>query len=274
MGRLVDLIGRWRQRVPPDSRLARILDPLASVFNVFRVQRGSTLSMLRFIRHHGVTVGAGPFAGLRYPRSAVLRVLFLVPRLAGTFELELHGVLEKLIRSRPGLLVNIGAADGYYAVGMALRCPDTEVIAYEADPHRSQVCWRVARLNGVEDRVDLRGVCTADALTRLRPPPGTTVICDVDGAEAELIDPAQVGWLRDATLLVEVHEPVVPGVTSMLRERLEGTHSLEWVHPSRRYLMDPGHRMFWATGLSPLQQQMLMSELRPVRTSWLWATPS
>jgi hypothetical protein len=274
MGRLVDLIDRCWRHIPRDSRLARILEPLASMFIVFRVQRGSTRSILRFVRRHGVKVGAGPFAGLKYPRSAVLQVLYLVSRLAGTFELELHGVVETLIRSRPSLLINIGAADGYYAVGMALRCPDADVIAYEANPLRSRVCSRVARLNGVENRLDLRGVCTADALARLDPSPGAVVICDVDGAEAELIDPARVGWLRGAMLLVEVHESLAPGVTSKLRERLQETHSVEWIEPRRRYLADPEHRMFWSTGLSPVQQQMLMSEVRPVRTPWLWATPA
>lgn len=194
--------------------------------------------------------------------------------MAGTYELELHEVVETLIRSRPRLLINIGAADGYYAVGMALRCPDAEVVAYEADPYYARICAQVARLNAVGGRIDLRGSCTAEALAQLNPQPGTAVICDCEGAEAQLIDPTRVGWLRRSTLLVEVHESYDPGLPAKLGERLQGTHSLEWIQPSKRYLADPAYRMFWSTGLSPVQQEMLMSELRPVRTPWLWATPS
>ena len=104
-------------------------------------------------------------------------------------------------------------------------------------------------------------------------PPRPAVICDVDGEEAKIIDPARVGWLRDAMLLVEVHESLSRGVTSTLCERLAETHRLEWIEPSARYLANPEHRMLWSLRLSPVQQRMLISELRIVRTPWLWATP-
>jgi len=169
MRRLDDLIGRCRRHIPRDSRRARIFEPIAWMITF----RGSTRSTLRFIHHHGITVGAGPFAGLRYPRSAVLHVPGLVPRLAGTYELEVRQIVEALARSQPELLINIGAADGYYAVGLALRCPMRNVIAYEADPYRVHVSSHVARLNNVGDRIDLRGVCTVEALARLSPPLGT-----------------------------------------------------------------------------------------------------
>ena len=270
MRRVVDLIDRCNRRIPRDSRRARVFEPLARMLKF----RGTTRFTLRFVRHHGLTVGAGPFAGLRYPRSALLHASGLVTQLAGTYELELHGVVEALVRAQPRLIVNIGAGDGYYLVGMALRCPDAHLVGFEADPYRARVCADLARFNAVTDRLDLRGACTAEGLARLDPPHLTAVICDCDGAEAELIDPAQVGWLRRATLLVEVHEPLEPGVEAKLHERLHRTHSLEWIQPSRRYLADPTSRMLWSLGLSPFQLEMLMSELRPVPTPWLWARPS
>ena len=122
--------------------------------------------------------------------------------------------------------------------------------------------------------MDVRGTCTPAALARLNPPDGSVVICDCDGAEVELIDPVQVGWLRRSTLLVEVHETFAPGAETTLGGRLEGSHALEWIQPTRRYLGDPVNRLLWTTGLSPVQQETLMSELRPVPTPWLWATPS
>jgi hypothetical protein len=247
-----------------------MLRPLWSMLDLFRVQRGSTRAILRFVRRYGFTVRAGPFAGLRYPRSTLLQMPWFVSQLAGTFELELHPVIEGLIAAGPRTVINLGAGDGYYAVGMALRCPDGQVIAYEADPRRFRLCSRVARLNGAS--LDLRGVCTPQALAELDAT-GAAVLCDVEGAEAELIDPERVGWLRTATLLIEVHEALAPGVTESLRERLSPSHSLEWIEPRRRYLADPEYSMFWSLGLSPIQQQMILSELRPVRTPWLWATP-
>src|SRR4051812_47884953 len=59
-------------------------------------------------------VRQGPFAGMRY-------VPFLhvsVPsKIYGTYELELREVVDEISRSNADLLVNIGSAEGYYAVG-------------------------------------------------------------------------------------------------------------------------------------------------------------
>jgi hypothetical protein len=273
MRRLIEPIDRYRQRTRRDGRLIQILEPL---HQMLAVHRGSLLPTMRFVRHHGFRVGGGPFAGVRYPRSAILCIPGLVPHLAGTYELELHEAVEALIRSQPNLIINIGSGEGYYAVGMARRCPGAKVLAYEADPYRARISSKVARLNGVDDRIDQQGVCTLDALADLRPPAATAVISDCEGAEAELIDPARVTWLRRSTLLIEVHEFLDPELPAKLQERLEATHSLEWRRPSKRYVLDqdPKYLMGWTADLSPVQQEMLMSELRPVRTPWLWATPS
>jgi hypothetical protein len=271
MRRLIELTYRYARRRPRDGRLIRILEPL---YQTFAVHRGSLRPTLRFVRSHGLEVSGGPFAGVRYPRSAVLRIPRLVPHLAGTYEIELHPALEAVIRSQPSLIVNIGSGFGYYAVGMARRCPEAKVLAYEDDPYRVRVCADFARLNGVDGQIDQRGLCTPDALADLHPPAGSAVIADCEGAEAELIEPARIDWLRHSTLVIEVHEHLDAALPGKLGERLAQTHSMEWIRPRKRYLLDPEYRAGWRAGFSLIQQEMMMSEPRPVRTSWLWATPT
>ena len=147
------------------------------------------------------------------------------------------------------------------------------MIAYEADPYLAPISRLTARLNRVEDRIDQRGVCTPDDLAALPVQSGVVVICDCESAERELIDPERVGWLRDASLLVEVHEAVDPDLPAQLEERLKPSHALEWIMPSRRYVWDSEYSAGWSAGLSPAQLEMVMTELRPVRTPWLWAVP-
>ena len=271
MQRLIEFIDRHRQRSARDGTLIQVLEP---AYQMLAVHRGAFSPTLRFVAHHGLGVGGGPFAGMRYPGSAPLRVPGLVAYLAGTYELELHQALESLLESHPDLIVNIGAGDGYYAVGMARRCQQARVIAYEADPYRARICRQLARLNDVDDRIDQGGVCTPDELAALRPPPNTVVIADCEGAERQLIDPGRAPWLRHARLLIEVHEVSDPDLPGELEERLEGSHSVELIAPGKRYVWDPEYAMGWRAGLSPAQQEMVMAELRPVRTPWLWAVPS
>ena len=113
-------VGRWISVAHMISNASGGSLPRAqlwSVLDLFRIQRGSTRAILRFVRRYGFTVRAGPFAGLTYPRSAVLQMPSFTSRLAGTYESELHPVIETLVRSQPRLLINLGAGDGYYAVG-------------------------------------------------------------------------------------------------------------------------------------------------------------
>jgi hypothetical protein len=268
--RLIDLIDHQRRRSSRDGLLVQVLEPL---YQALAIHRGALAPTLRFVRHHGLTCQGGPFAGMRYPRTAILRIPGLVAHLAGTYELELHPAVESLIASRPSLLVNIGAGDGYYAVGMAHRCPDLKLIAYEADPYRVAISSQIARLNGLEDRVEQRGACTPNDLADLASEPGMAVIADCESAERELIDPDRVAWLRDASLLIEVHESIDPDLPALLEERLKPSHALEWIMPSKRYVWDREYQMGWSAGLSPAQLEMVMTELRPVRTPWLSAIP-
>ena len=59
----------------------------------------------------------------------------------GIYERELYPTVEEAIAAKYPLIVDIGAAEGYYAVGMAMRSPQSQVIAYEMDP-RGQALLR------------------------------------------------------------------------------------------------------------------------------------
>src|SRR5438132_1427624 len=68
----------------------------------------------------------GPFAGMR-----ILDQNPFLPYLLGTYELELHSVLERLLERNWDRIIDIGAAEGYYAIGLSMRCPDAQCIAFE-----------------------------------------------------------------------------------------------------------------------------------------------
>src|SRR5256885_1693545 len=58
---------------------------------------------------------SGPFAGIRYPETR--RIAALVPKLCGTFERELVPVLEQIKTRTYSTIIDIGAAEGFYAIG-------------------------------------------------------------------------------------------------------------------------------------------------------------
>src|SRR5262249_25056615 len=155
---------------------------------------------------HGLSVQSGPFAGMRFPELAVGRGEMLVPQLLGAYEEELQPAFEEFASQEIDTIVDVGASDGYYAVGMALSWPAAAVTAYEMNPFPTRVCEALAAANGVRDRIELRGECTIAGLRQLEVGARTFVLCDCEGAEAQLMDPQQVAWLSSALLIVELHE--------------------------------------------------------------------
>ena len=165
----------------------------------------------------------------------------VVPRLLGVYELELHEVMFQCIGSKLpfDLFVDIGAAEGYYAVGLARYSSIPRVIAYESDATGQRIIREASRLNGVEERIEVKGFCDSQSLreslfTAERP----LILCDIEGAEANLLEPESVPQLLKATILVELHEQFVPGVGKILKERFENTHDIREVFTKPRRVED------------------------------------
>ena len=217
-------------------------------------------------------VHAGPFAGMRYVNLSVGSCF--IPKLLGTYERELARKLELICRRQPGLVIDIGAAEGYYAIGLAYRISHAQVVAFESDETGQAALRAMAQLNGVADRLTVRGRCEPEDLAAaLEGHPAPVVICDVEGYEEALLDPQEVAGLREAIVLVETHEFVRRGITDELCRRFSHSHAIEriWQEPRSRAEF-PWRTL--GTALLPVSYlDWAVSEWRPERMSWLWMTP-
>src|SRR5207248_9814438 len=92
------------------------------------------------------------------------------PKLMGTYELELHPIIEQLCKQQFNRIIDVGAAEGYYAVGMAIRSPASEVIAFETTAEGQALIAELAELNEVKARVEVRGHCGLESLRNALPP--------------------------------------------------------------------------------------------------------
>ena len=211
----------------------------------------------------GGRVAHGPFAGMLYTVAASEGSR--APRLLGAYEASLHPVIETVISRAYPQVLDIGCAEGYYAVGLARRMPSSRIHARDTNPAARALCAELARANGVEDRLRIAGeVGHADLALCDQAP--TFVLCDVEGAEAELLDPARAPALARADLLVEVHEGMRPGLLSLLTDRFAPSHRITRIDRSLRPDLLPD----WAETLSDLDRLLLLWEWRATPTPWLW----
>lgn len=196
--------------------------------------------------------------------------------LLGTHELELHEAIEGLIAAGLGTVINCGAANGYYAIGCALRCPGARVVAFEAVEPMHQAITLAARANGVAGRIAIRGWCDAATLRDAvaAAPAPILVIADMEGNESKVFDDETAARLSHATVLIETHDDLVPGVTEQLLARFAATHRAEVYAPRGRTRDDLPREV--VSGRWRLMSRMLtwlVNEYRPANQVWLLFTP-
>jgi hypothetical protein len=182
----------------------------------------------------------GPFKGMRFVWEAWdANFANPMPKFLGTYELELHNAMETVCSIAPDLIVDVGAADGYYAVGLSLRVKSAEVVSFEELENGQKLVESVAELNGVEDRVRSLGRCEVNDLEAALSPGKTTfVMMDVEGYEDVLLDPVAIPALTRAHILVEAHDCYVPGMSEKIVERFNNTHQIEKITSRSRSISD------------------------------------
>lgn len=220
------------------------------------------------VRRHGLEVRRGPLAGLRYLPELAQSSGDLVAKLVGTYEQELHPALEDWIAAEPAAIVDVGSAEGTYAVGLALALPRAHVLAFDIDPAARALCGAMAELNGVADRVQVRDACTHDVLNGL-PRHGVNLFLDCEGCELELLRPDLVPALRRWPIIVELHDFVDASITATIVARFSPTHDVALVEGTGR---DPAAVPELA-GLDRRSAIALLSEFRPTAMRWGVLTP-
>jgi hypothetical protein len=213
---------------------------------------------------------AGPFKGLQYLRESFGIALY--PKILGCYERELHPAVNEIIASGFDRIVDVGAAEGYYAVGLAMRCPRIPVVAFESAGEGRMLLREMAQLNRVSDHLDIRAACNPVELARvLESGEGRhLLICDCEGYEDALLDLDEVPALRNATILVELHEFLCRGISQRIRSRFESSHTIEEIRAEKRHADEfPISTLY--TRLMPRKYLVwAVSEGRPEGMNWFW----
>lgn len=224
----------------------------------------SVLIQNTLMQQQGTVVMQGPLQGLDFlPQSAEG---CHIAKLLGCYEQPLQPFIEQAIQAQYTTILNIGCAEGYYAVGMARRMPHTRVMAFDVNPTAQATCRELAAKNQVTNRVQVGALFKPEDFAAYAGQ-RVLVLCDIEGAEGELLNPQAAPTLAGMDLIVESHECLKPGITQELINRFAPTHQLTLVP-------DNGQRQLqqaptWFNNLAHLDQLLATWEWRSGPTPWL-----
>ncbi len=219
------------------------------------------------IERCGMKVLTGPFAGMNYiTESAGSSFL---PKLIGSYESELHGVLQSVLATEYETAVDVGSAEGYYAVGLAMRLRGSPRIhAFDINPEAQTLCRKLASENGMAEKVIIESFCDPARLQQ-KLKGRSLVVCDCEGYEFDLLKPDLVPALAQADILVELHDVLKPGITPALMERFATSHAITLIDTAERKPEDYPMISF----LAPDEQNSALSEFRNGFQQWAFMTP-
>ena len=219
-----------------------------------------------YVAHQGTKVLQGPFAGMDYLDHAAEGAL--MPRLLGVYESELHPHLHAFAQAGLDCVIDVGCAEGYYAVGLARMMPGVVVHAHDIDEAARRSCGELAAKNGVLDRVIIGGEFKPDdfqAFAGRR----VLVMVDAEGAEIEILQPDLSPALAHMNIIVETHDLYRAGALALMIERFAPTHDITRVDQQLKVFTPPP----WLQALPHLDQLLATWEWRASPTPWLVMRP-
>ena len=172
-----------------------------------------------------LTVRHGPFRGMRYPTTKSVGSA-LVPKILGSYESELHSIVDRICGQDYSDIVDIGCAEGYYAVGLAMRLRNANIYAYDTNRDAIRLCKQMARLNNVLDRFTTGEFCDSNTLRSIPLGKKALIVSDCEGYEKALFSGETASHLANHELLIEIHDFIDIEISSTIRQAFQDTHRI------------------------------------------------
>ncbi|MDZ4375520.1 MAG: hypothetical protein U1C74_29425 [Phenylobacterium sp.] len=250
-------VARW-----PDTANQETLNEHLRALSIWR----SRMLANTYLQLEGTKIWGGPFAGMDYVRTATEGAL--IPRLLGTYESELHPHLAAFAREGMDHVIDVGCAEGYYAVGLARMMPQTQIHAFDIDPKARAACAELAARNGVADRVVIGGEFRPDGFEAFAGQ-RVLVLVDAEGAEVDILRPDLSPALAGMNLIVETHNVYRLNALETMVERFSPTHEITRVDVQAKPMTGPP----WLRAMPHLDQLLAVWEWRVRQTPWLVIRP-
>ena len=219
-------------------------------------------------REFGDIVLYGPYLGMHLHKENYWGLDSPAMRF-GLYEKE---VLDFLVNFKGKCFINIGAGDGYYAVGELFRKSFQETICFESDIRGRQKIQEMGELNGVSGKLTIKGAADENWLEEsVDPVEVGLVLCDAEGAEFDIFNINHFRRLANCPIIIEIHDWVANGEAKIkkLIDDSSATHVLTVLKTGARDLSE----FTKLRSFSDEERWLIVVEGRPRLMSWFVFTP-
>jgi hypothetical protein len=154
----------------------------------------------------GGIIDRGPFKGMHLGEKIHWGKADVASKIYGLYESE---VLDIIQGKKFDSLINLGAADGYYPIGMLREKMVGHAYCFEENPRGKKFISENARLNKIDGGISIYG--RADSKFHGLIPQNIVggnnlLLCDIEGGEFDLFSDEVVAVFKRSTFIIEIHD--------------------------------------------------------------------
>lgn len=218
----------------------------------------------------------GHFKGMIYP-DLISCGSSIYPKLLGYYEPELNNVFDIVNSKSYSEIIDIGCAEGYYAIGLALKHPNAKVFAYDTNILATAQCVKMAKLNEVKEQVFIGEFFSSDDLQNFKFSNKGLIICDCEGYESQLFNSGNIDNLKNIDVLIEIHDFVDYNISTNLLGLFDKSHDYQIIRSMddtlklNKQQSKSGFKEIKNLSLS--DQFQAVAECRRFTMEWIFFTP-
>lgn len=167
-------------------------------------QRMERISLETYDLCEGI-VSQGLFEGLKLNRETWWGKSDLGSQCLGLYEKEILDFISK--REPFDVFLDIGAADGYYGIGMLHSQMAKQSICFEVSEEGQRAIKENWVLNNSPGQLNVYGEANDQSIEEIAStlPPKSLVLIDIEGFEFSLLTSQVISFFKKCTMIVEIH---------------------------------------------------------------------
>jgi len=239
--------------------IIRMNDALRHLAKYRSIQIAQTLT-----QKFGNVVLGGPFEGMNFLDSVSEGCY--VPKLLGIYESELHRYIDEIVMKKPDVIINVGSAEGYYAVGLKRLLPETEIFAFDIDDNAKEKCMELNKINST--KVIIENEFKPEILNDFKTKK-IFIMCDIEGDEINLFNNKNINLYEHAEICMELHYKDNNHNVRIMPDIFKNTHKTNLIWQKGKDFEVPDI----ISNISHLDILLSAWEWRSYPTPWLIAKP-
>lgn len=220
----------------------------------------------------GDQIAFGIFKGMKLSSNVWWGRHDILAKYLGQYEPHILQKLEDLSNHYEHV-INIGAADGYYSVGLLYSKLYSSVTCFEISSKGRDAIAENAELNNCKDKIFINKEANLKTLKKeIEVNKSSVLLCDIEGAEFDLFSKEILSIASQCTIIIELHDEFTFGDIGRRKRLINDAEEYFDISFIRRF--NPKINEFdQLSQWDDNSRHLAFSEGRPCRMDWLCLNP-